>query len=179
MPYKGIGIVWARKQARALTGGEARLLAALRPEDQAVLQTALPGNRIADDVNDRIYAAAAATLFPGDAKGVWAIGRQMARDNLTGIYKILLRLTTVPFIIDQTAKLWHTYPEHGSARAEKVPGEKRGRLVVTEFPGFTACMREMLSGYVTGTLELTGARDVRVTHDDRNRAAWVWEIRWE
>ncbi len=83
---------------------------------------------------------------------------------------------TVPALIGKAATLWRTYHDHGRAEAESTSARSM-RFVVLEYPTLGINIRETISGWTTGAVELTGASNVRVTHVLEG-ARLVWNVTW-
>lgn len=130
------------------------------------------------DLQVALYRAAAEVLFPNDREGLKRLGWEMARRSYSGIYKILLRLPSTRFVMDQAAKLWTTYFERGRATVEEA-GRGRAVFVLRGYPELAADMRQIVRGNITAAAETTGARNVRVVHVDADPQAWKWVIQWD
>ncbi len=177
---KGTNVVFLRKlmEKRGPTA-EADFLARLEPEEKRIFATALPISWVPSEMVAHMLEVAAATLYPNDPLGLRWIGQDLARDNLSGIYKSLLRLTTITFVIGQCAKLWNIYQEQGRAHAEKDSQENRAVVVVEEYPDLPQAFHEEIAGYILGTAEFTGVRNIRVTPDLSQPQAWKWIVTWD
>jgi hypothetical protein len=177
---KGTTLVYLQQEfKRKGEAAEKKFLSRISPDEAKLYQSALPIAWFPLEPVTRILAAGAEVLFPGDAQGLRKLGHGMAQDNLTGIYKILIKLTTVPFLIAQVAKLWGTYHKQGRAYVIREGEAKRAVLVVEDYPEMPAKFRELNSGYIIGALELTNAKKVTVEHDGSDPEAWKWVGTWE
>ena len=83
----------------------------------------------------RVYDAAARILYADSVEPLVDLGRDMALSDLTGIYKVLLRVATIPMVIERTARLWTTYHKKGSARIEREGDAKKADLIVVDGDG--------------------------------------------
>lgn len=177
---KGTGINWLRDLIE-YRGPEAEqaMSKSLSPDDFMAYRTAMPISWFPEDVATRIYLAAGNILFAGKPDIRLEVGRGMAKSNLTGIYKLLVPLATIPFLLKQAARLWRTYHDTGVTSVEEFKGEKRIIFTVGNFPGLPAEMRQVLRGYILGLAELVGVNNVRVALDERDLNSWKWEITWE
>lgn len=177
---KGTTLVFL-KQAIARKGGdlERRFLNGLSPDEVKLYTTVMPVSWLPIEPVTRMLKAGAETLYPGDRQGLRKIGHDLAQDNLTGLYKVLIKMTTVPFLMAQIAKLWETYHKQGRARIERTGEGNQATMIVEDYPDLPADFRELLCGYVVGAMELTGARNVRIEHDARDPKAWRWAGSWE
>ncbi|HEX7665300.1 MAG TPA: DUF2378 family protein [Polyangiaceae bacterium] len=128
---------------------------------------------------DRFMRTAAPLLYPGKVGALRLLGRDVAQDHLPTVYKILIRVASVQFVIEQAARIFKTYNSTGDAHTEKRPGVKNSvDLVITDYPEMNGPLRESGAGFIIGTLELVGAKDVRVIIDDANPRRWVFHVTW-
>lgn len=179
MKYKsaGLGIL---KKLFATQSPEVReaFAAALTPEERQLTEAVIATQWVPIALAAGVFEKAAARLFPGDARGVEEIGRLMARDQLSGIYRPVLRVLSVGFAIQQTAKLWRSYFDDGEASARQEAGSTRGTIAAEKCPDMPEANRRIITGYVQGLLELCGAREIQVTHDGSRSERWVWNVTW-
>jgi len=56
---------------------------------------------------------------------------------------------------------------------------KSGDLVALGLPDLTPVQRQYINGYFVGVLELTGAKQIKVTRHDADPQAWRWSLSWE
>jgi hypothetical protein len=177
---KGPGVTWLRHLIEQQgPGAEQTMARVLSPEDYKAYRTAMPISWIPEDVITRIFAAAGDVLFAGAPSPLIEVGRGMAKANMTGVYKFMLRMTTIPFIMSQASRLWHTLHDTGEAEASEGPGRNMVTFIVRGFPGIPAGMRQVLKGYCTGLGELTNAKNVRTELDESDPHAWKWVSTWE
>lgn len=177
---KGTGIAWLRESIAA-RGPEAdqAMARALAPEEYRAYRTAMPISWVPETAATRIFKAACGVLFADAPAPLLEVGRGMAKANMTGIYSMLLKLATIPFIMSQASRLWRTYHDTGDASASDGPGRNQLTFAVAGFPELPADMRQVLSGYLMGLGELTGARNVRAELDESDPAAWRWRCTWD
>jgi len=177
--YKGTTMVFLRGFLRRQgEPQEQALLAQLTEQERDVYESSQSMSWVPVEAAAAVLDKAARVAFPGDPRCLQKLGHAQAHDHLTGIYKILLRVTTVPFVIGQSAKLWTTYHNQGRARVEREPDQNRGILVVEGYPELPEPIRTMSSGYIRGTLELTRVKHIAVHEDFSRPAAWRWEVSW-
>lgn len=178
--YKAAGIISMKK---ALEAGnkeaEIKFLSSLTSEESNIYKTALPVSWVPIEIAAQLFKKGATMLYPHDPKGLEKLGRAEALDELTGIYKIFLKMTTVPYLMNQAAKLWRNYHKKGQARVEGNPEEKTGYFIVEDFPELPEIIQIVTSGYLIGSLELTGAKNVQVTREASDSQLWRWKIKWE
>ena len=177
---KTVGLVWIRKVMRE-KGPEVEnvFLARLTPEERTTLEQAFPVSTAPiETVTDILYKAAE-MLFPGDPLAVRKLLRGEARNDLTGIYRVLLHVVSIEYAVKQAALLWKTYNKKGEAHIERPPeGGNRLIEVVTGYPDMYWPFAEVNAGYIEGVMEMTGAKDVAVECDLRDPEAWKWIVTW-
>ncbi len=178
--YKAGSLISMKKMLQAGKQEEEKhFLASLTPAENNIYKTALSVSWVSIRAAAQLLEKGAEALFPGDPGGMERIGHAEALDELQGIYKIFLKITTVPYLMNQSAKLWRSYYKKGQARTEGNPEEKAGAFIVEDFPKLPEIMQRLVSGYLAGALELTGARNVQVTLDPSDSQVWRWNIKWE
>ena len=101
----------------------------------------------------------------------------MARDNLRGIYRVLVRVMTVKSLLTRTAKHWRTYHDTGRMWTEE-PNRGHAILLLAEYPELPLSIAWGVAGYTQSAVELAGGRHVQVTgnYDDPN--LWRWDVKW-
>ncbi len=178
--YKGVGIVFLRKivQAHGETV-ERKLLVSLTPEQLEVYQHAQNRHWIPAESAAELYTVAAELLYPGDVRGLQHLGRERARYNFTGIYRTLLKVATIPFLISQAPKMWRVSYNVGIAKVKKIKDKNEAHFMVESFPELPPVMREVGCGYIQGIVEFTGLQNIRVNKEELNPKQWKWTITWD
>jgi hypothetical protein len=178
--YKGIGTVAIRHAIR-LRGGllEQQLLAVLAPEEAALYKNTVPMALVPIEAGTRIIEKAAPLLFPGDSEAVEKVGQEIANNELKGLYRFLVRHATIPLLIRQAAKLWRIYHTKGHAGAETNGKDHYLLFTVNDYPDLPERFREMMSGYIHGTVALAKKKNIQVLRDSSNPEAWKWHVTWE
>lgn len=156
---------------------EEPFLAALSPEAQRVYRTSTASSWVDLPVAFEIYARAAERLYPTEHEPMRRLGREIGRIQMTGIYKVFLRIATPEFLVSRVSHLWRTFYDHGQATVEAFTRDS-GVLVVGGFPELVHTQREYIAGYLIILLELTGAHGVRVTLMENDPQAWRWLLAW-
>lgn len=174
--YKGASLVSLRQMLQ-LAHLEERFLEALDAADRDDYRRVTATDWVPVALAGRLYAAAAPLLYPGQIGPVRLLGRDLARDHLRGIYRFVLRLVTVQFVLDQTGRLWRMYNGRGELLVERVH-ERTVRMVLVGYPDYPPVVRESLIGYIVGAIELTGAREVRVVTDDADPTRVIFTASW-
>ena len=111
---KGAGIAYLRKKIREKgEAAENRLLVQLSPDEKDCFRTALAVNWIPAHTATIIYQKAIPIVYPDDSDGLVQLGKEIARENFTGMHRLLFSVTTVPFLIGQMGRIWHKYHQKG------------------------------------------------------------------
>ncbi|MCD4814020.1 hypothetical protein K8S19_10070 [bacterium] len=126
----------------------------------------------------KIYEVAAATLFPGHNRGILQLHRELAKSSYSSIYKIFLRIPTIPFIARRAAAVWRSYYDTGNASVENIENKSLD-FIVRAFPQLPFTLREAANAHIAVLVEATGAKNVRVVHHDSDPQQWTWKITWE
>jgi len=111
---------------------------------------------------DPLYTMSLHGLFDGDMHQLYELGRLQLRADMSGIYRVFLRVASPAFVADRAAAIYGVYGQHcGSLR---VVGRTDHSLdfLVGERPFPSPPLFEYLRGTVAGALELTGVKDLAV-----------------
>jgi hypothetical protein len=111
------------------------------------------------------------------------LGRFIAMDNLSTVYRFVLKVLSPPQFLSLLPTLWNTYFQGLQIAIEEERGVKRGRCTVRGLEGLPYIHLAAV-GWMEYGFEITGA----TSHDIRERAwlegrnaapALVFDIRWE
>ncbi|MFK7988294.1 MAG: hypothetical protein AB8I08_19900 [Sandaracinaceae bacterium] len=90
---------------------------------------------------------------------------------------MLIRAATVRFLLSQHTRLWAVYHRAGEARLiQHEP--KRITIRVTGHSSLPSAFRVAMAGWLTGAMELCGAKDIEVQHAPDHAPPWQFEIGW-
>ncbi|MFN7135563.1 MAG: hypothetical protein ACK4N5_26060, partial [Myxococcales bacterium] len=122
---------------------------------------------------DRRFGNGDGTLLP-------TIAGDVAQADLRTVYKVFFRLASPQFIIGRCATIWRQYYDSGEMVVTEA-GEDSARFEIRDFerPHRTHCL--CVLGWMQRSLELTGVKDARVTHDRCRTAgapSCVFNARW-
>jgi uncharacterized protein (TIGR02265 family) len=156
-----------------------RAIAELPPDDRATLATrVLPSAHVSETLLNRLTEVAAR------AKGeeLEAFGRRAGMAEVAdavGLYRFLVIVLTPNALLSKASTTWSSVHNTGKMLVEnQTAGSVRIRL--SDFASEPAhCAR--LTGWFVRLSEMTGAKDVRITHDQcltRGAADCTWELRW-
>jgi len=177
--YKAALIILVRKLMREhgeIT--EKEFLARLTPDDLRAYNTSIQVTWLPVEQATRILAIAADVLFPNDPLSLRKLGREEAKDNLTGIYKILLNLMSISAMIEQSPRMWRMYHDQGQAHTERNGNDHKGAVVVEGYPELPEANREIFAGFLEQVMKKANLKNAQVTRDDVNPNAWKWIITW-
>ena len=172
--FKGSGLLFLRKEFK--NRGEAvekKFLDSLTPEETETFQKVLAVSWVPVDVAAQLYQKSASALFPNDRMALRRLGMMSANHDLKSIYKIMIRIATVSYVIGQAASLWRTYWDKGQASTEKEPNSNTLHYILKDYMDFPSVFHETMCGYVQAVVELTGGKNVNV-----NCSKLSNEIRW-
>lgn len=142
----------------------AQVVEGLSPEAQKTLGgTVLPSGWYEFSNLLELMVAAEKRLPRGAKPLAWEMGRYSAESGLKTVYKIFFKVADVGFILKKASQVFSNYYDSGKMETVKNEG-KSATLVLTDFdqPNHHFCDR--LLGWMERTVELTGAREVRMTH---------------
>lgn len=173
---KAISLTIIRGWIRERPGAYEQLTAQLDADDQRFFGSFGATDWISAEPAARVMDVAARVLHPDDPTPQRRLGRELAREQLHGVYRFLLRVISPPTLIDQTATLWSRNHRAGHATTERL-SERAAQIRVTAYPTFPLVIRENTAGYIGGAVELTGAENVRVVCGG-DPARWTWNVTW-
>jgi len=157
-----------------------RVLAALPEADRAALgHGVLASSWYPMAAFLRFMQEAERQLGPQESDLLRRMGRASSDYALRGIYKIFFKVGSPEFIIARAAPVFSSYYDTGQMKVvESVPGHAEMELI-----GFGGAREfcERVHGWMERTLELSGARNVRLAHTacvHRGEAVCRFEAIW-
>lgn len=118
----------------------------------------------------------------GNPVGIWpTVGALAARQDLTGVYKALLRAGDPGATAQRAPVIWSSYHDTGRMVMTQ-EGPTAARQVLTGYGHPTPEMCAVTTGYTRGVLELAGAREIEVTHVEcvcQGAERCVWQAKWK
>ncbi len=177
---KGNLIIFLKKRLREI-GKEAedKFIQKLDPDVLDVYRSTLMFYWVPVEKMAKIIEAVAPVLYPSDPKAIMKLGREFGQNNLTTVYRVFLRFTTVPFLIEKAAKFWKLYNDKGNVKVVRREGENTALLLVEDYPDLPESMRELSGGFILSSLEITNAKNIQIARDDRDPVSWKWKITWK
>jgi hypothetical protein len=173
----GAGIAFARQLLRkAGDAVEQNVLAALDERERLLLLSTTTLHWLPVDEASDVCEKIAHVAYRDDRDPMYRFGFDEALDHLRGPYRLLARVLTVPFLMEQSAKLWSRYHDTGVAHCER-DGDHLAAFCVSGYPELPDNQRRNTAGYIAGTIALTGAQDV-VVRDGGTPTCWRWSASW-
>jgi uncharacterized protein (TIGR02265 family) len=142
-----------------------QVLQRLSAADRKVLEgIVLPIGWYSLELNARFDAAIADVLSPSDRKRAYVdMGRASAEENLTGPHHVFIRKGDPHFLLSHSPEIYRLYYAVGSRSYEKT-GARTAVLRTVGAEGVTAEDCLTIVGWYQRAIELSGGRNVRVTH---------------
>jgi len=141
----------------------AGILAAFPEADRAALgQGVLPSSWYPMDAFLHFMQEAERQVGPQEPDLARRMGRASSEHSLKGVYKVFFKVGSPEFIIARAAPVFASYYDTGEMTVvEHEPGH-----AVVELTAFAGARQfcERVHGWMERTLELAGARDVRLAH---------------
>lgn len=176
---KGTSIVIIRKVLRKNNQHlEDQLLATLSPDLKKLYLNAMTTTWTPENLQGDLYQKCADVLFPKEKDKLFLLGKLIAENTYTGIYKIFLRIPNVHFVIKRWINIWKSFHDHGVPEIDNYTDHTID-LVVRQLPDLPATTRQVVSGHILAILELIGVKYGKVDHNDQDAKAWRWHINWE
>lgn len=176
--YKGMALVLVRQWIRAADPDvERRVLEALTPEERIAYASLVATAWVPVELATNLYVVASPLLYPKEPRPLRQIGRDLARQNLGGVFRFVVRVISVQMLIEKTASLWRSFHDRGEATVTR-ESDRLFRFEVTDYPELPERMRETIVGWLGQAVELTGAQNVRVVKSDTDPERWSWTVTW-
>jgi uncharacterized protein (TIGR02265 family) len=157
----------------------ARVLSELPGEDQAMLATrVLPSAHVPETLLNHITEVSARVK----GEELQAFGRRAGMAEVAdavGLYRFLVVVLTPNSLLSKASNTWSSVHNTGQMVVENQTSNS-ARIRLRDFASEPAhCAR--LTGWFVRLSEMTGAKDVRITHDEcltRGGSDCSWELRW-
>ncbi len=174
--YKGHALVIVRRWIRAAgPDAERRLLAGLTEDHRNRYLELVATAWVPVDFANELYTAAAPILYPTDPRPLRRIGAEIARENLGGVLRFVLRVLAVETLVEKTAAVWGRF--HDTGTAVTLRRDRSIELQVTGYPELPERIRETIVGWLAQAVELSGAKHVAVIKNDDPKR-WTWTLTW-
>jgi uncharacterized protein (TIGR02265 family) len=156
------------------------VVALLSTEARAVVEKPpIPVTWLPDTHWNEVTLAMRKVAFADSPEGIGEIGRRQMHRDLSTIYKALMHLVSPTTVIKKAATIYATYTKNGRMSARAVADG----VVEVRIDDMQEVIPEVWFyhvGSITGTLECTGAKNVRVTVKEGGGLSsyCVYEARW-
>ena len=178
--HKGRTVVFIREQID--DSGRPDIPARLKilsPDERATYDSALTLSWVPDTHVAAIIRVAAQILYPGMPKGILELGRSQALADLSGMYRVLLAVSTVSFALGRATRFWKTFNKQGVPRIEGSDTGNHASLIVTDYPRFPPELGEYNCGYIVGVIERAGAKVTKVNFAPVDASTPRWITEWQ
>jgi hypothetical protein len=160
--------------------GIREVLGRLEGEPKRVFESEiLPFAWFSFDVLAAIDSAIVSGPMKGDVTLMKAFGQEVARYDLSTLYKVLLKLGTPSFIAKRVGVIYNTYVRGGGLTAPEVEST-RARIVLSGALPMYFCSHGV-PGWFTCALELSGGKRVAVQQSEcvhRGAEHCAWTANW-
>ena len=159
-----------------------KLVATLPPEARRVFQTLpLASSWLPFSLQMDIVKALVQGPFRGDVGRVRGVSAQVARDDLSTVYKVLLKMLSAPsFFLNRIGTVFDMYFKGASMSGETVePGH--AVITLTGPMPYYYCTQAM-PGWVDAALEIYRAKNREVKHTQcvhKGGKSCKWDVFWE
>lgn len=117
-----------------------------------------------------LYPSALHDLFAGDTERLYELGRQQLRNDMSGIYRVFMRVASPGYVADKTAAIYAVYARGCGTLSVVARTDNSLEFLLDHRPFPSLAFFESLRGSIAGALELTGIKDLKVVALDAARA---------
>lgn len=100
-------------------------------------------------------------FFNGSLRGAWECGRSSADIGLSGIKKLLVKLSKPDVLIERAAGIMSKYYKPSKLTADRLD-ENLVMLRITEFPECSTYVEHRIGGWVERALQICGCRHLSI-----------------
>jgi predicted hydrocarbon binding protein len=162
---KGVGYVNVRAfvEERGTDGAWDRVLGALRHEDADTCRAAIASGWYSLDAYARLIREVDTQIGKGDLARVEELGRFEAERDLKFIHRAFLRMFNAVTVIEKFVEYWERFHDTGKWELTR-PTDTALDARLSGWGVADEGMCRELVGYLPRSLELVGAKNVRVRH---------------
>jgi uncharacterized protein (TIGR02265 family) len=160
--------------------GLARVTAALTPDDQAALRMVITAKWYPFEVGRRLDEVIVRVLGGGDQAVFERLGAASAQRNLTTVHQAFLAPGDPHAFLAKARQIYALYYETGRREYEKT-GDREGVLTTYDAETFSAPDCLTVIGWYRRALEMCGAREVRILHEEcraKGDAVCRYRVSW-
>ena len=179
MKLKGLGLKNTLIALEKLHGKEAleRVREAMPARLRETIAQVLPLEWYPAELTAALHVAIRDTLGAGSWGESQRISREAAIVELTGVYRIILRVVQYDTVWDRMERMWPQYYDAGEARWVD-RGRGHARAEFRGVAGFNEGMWGSVAGRIEILLEMTGARAAAVTVKNPSSTHATIEALW-
>jgi hypothetical protein len=180
---KGIGFRNVRSFAVTRFGddGFERVLKAVSPEDRRALESIIPVGWYELALYTRLIHCLNRLYGRGDFSLLDELGRYEARQDLTTVHRLFMRVANPGLILEKSMELWRRFHDTGRWDIARDPSGKSATGTLRDWGVVDEGLCMELNGYIQGIISVGSGRDVTVRHTScraRGAATCVFEGRW-
>lgn len=101
-------------------------------------------------------------------------------DALDGIYRTLLPLVSLEFLVRRASKLWQRYHDTGHMTCERA-GENELQIILRDYPDIPKHHAPEIEGAFEALLHVAKVKEVRIAHTEcanRGGTCCRWSLGW-
>lgn len=148
----------------------------LTHEESEVLFKKIIANWIDMKIAVPIYEKAISCFYQGVDNAAANFGYDMALSQFNGMYRFLLKLATLDYLISISSKIWSIYIDTGKIEIQK--DKSKLTFILREFPEIPDTLLEISVGFIAALMSLTNVRNVKVARENSNPQAWKFNVTW-
>ena len=115
-----------------------------------------------------LYTLSLDGLFDGNIERLFELGRLQLRNDLSGIYRVFLRVASPGFVADRSAAIYAVYGQDCGTLKVVDRTEHSLDVLIDQRPLPSAAVFEYLRGSIFGAIELTSVKDLAVVMVPQN-----------
>lgn len=128
-----------------------------------ILEPPLAMSWISLEDAEPVYALTFERLFNRDPNRMVELGRAQLRTDMTGIYRMFLRVASPAFVAARTSEIYGVYARDCGTLRTVVEQPGRIEILLADRPFPSPAFYHYLRGSVLGAMELTGVKQLSVT----------------
>lgn len=152
----------------------------LPPATAALIhQPRLAQEWIALEIISPLYTSSLDGLFDGDTERMYELGRQQLRNDMSGIYRVFLRVASPAYVAEKTSAIYAVYARDCGTLSVLARTDHSLDILVADRAFPSTPFFEALRGSIAGALELTGVKELHVvTIEDAKPDERLFRASW-
>lgn len=177
---KGSGIHFLRTQIQTkVIASEPAFLEKLTPEEVDIYHKALPVNWFPTENYTSIISKGMEFLYPGNPDALKAFGEALGDEYMNRVYKFLVRMTSISFLMSMVAKIWSMFQKRGLVTSETLPDQTGGVVVVRDFKEMLPEYRQIVMGYIICCVKIMKVKNIEIHEEFCENDVWKFVAKWE